>query len=162
MELATKMSLSFNATSLRESIGHLQEASAVLDEEKANAEERLRRSLQEIPYQRFRALQHLVHRIGTVLGFEASRDNEVAYAEISRMSPESLWDYLVDVGASPPHRLPPPIHKLVKAAKRVQSANKKLATFERGFISEGGIKDREWFKHLGIAPGKWLGLYHGC
>lgn len=41
--------------------------------------------------------------------------------------------------------------------KRVQVANHKLIAFERGFISKEGIKDREWYKHLGVAPGKWLG-----
>jgi N-acetylated-alpha-linked acidic dipeptidase len=59
-----------------------------------------------------------------------------------------------------------PIHRFIKAAKRVSRANKKLVAFERGFISEEGIKEREWYKHLGVAPGKWLGkkLYrlHSC
>jgi N-acetylated-alpha-linked acidic dipeptidase len=54
-----------------------------------------------------------------------------------------------------PHKSP--IHKLIKAAIRVRKANQKIIAFERGFISEGGIKDREWYKHLGVAPGKWLG-----
>ena len=57
-----------------------------------------------------------------------------------------------------PHRKPrglPP--KLIKAAKAVRKINKKLASFESGFIHEGGIKDREWYRHLGVAPGKWLG-----
>ncbi len=45
----------------------------------------------------------------------------------------------------------------MEAAKRVQAVNKKLVAFERGFISEEGIKDREWYRHLGVAPGKWLG-----
>jgi hypothetical protein len=25
------------------------------------------------------------------------------------------------------------------------------------FLSEEGIRDREWYKHKGTAPGKWLG-----
>ena len=50
-----------------------------------------------------------------------------------------------------------PIREFIKAAKRVQSANQKLIGFERGFISEEGIKDREWYRHLAVAPGKWLG-----
>lgn len=66
----------------------------------------------------------------------------------------------------PGHKHPhPPIHikpkllkKLIKAAKRVRAVNQKLVAFERGFISEDGIKDREWYKHLGVAPGKWLGM----
>ncbi|KZT29249.1 Zn-dependent exopeptidase [Neolentinus lepideus HHB14362 ss-1] len=50
-----------------------------------------------------------------------------------------------------------PIRKFIKAAKRVQKVNKKLSSFEGGFISDEGIKDREWYRHLGVAPGKWLG-----
>ena len=49
------------------------------------------------------------------------------------------------------------IKKIAEAAKRVQASNQKLVAFERGFIHEDGIKDREWFRHLGVAPGKWLG-----
>ncbi|KAG6857098.1 hypothetical protein H0H87_009659 [Tephrocybe sp. NHM501043] len=56
-----------------------------------------------------------------------------------------------------PEHIPKEIRKLIKAAKRIVKANKKIIAFERGFISEGGIKDREWYKHLGVAPGKWLG-----
>ena len=41
--------------------------------------------------------------------------------------------------------------------ERVHAVNYKLIQFERGFISKEGIKDREWYKHLGVAPGKWLG-----
>lgn len=50
-----------------------------------------------------------------------------------------------------------PWKKVRKAVKRIKAVNKKLVAFERGFISKDGIKDREWFKHLGVAPGKWLG-----
>jgi N-acetylated-alpha-linked acidic dipeptidase len=53
--------------------------------------------------------------------------------------------------------LPFPISIFIRAAKRVVAANRKLIAFERGFISEEGIKDREWYRHLGVAPGKWLG-----
>jgi len=50
-----------------------------------------------------------------------------------------------------------PAHDLIKAAKRVRRVNQKLAAFERGFISKEGIRNREWYKHLGVAPGLWLG-----
>ncbi|GBE79946.1 Probable glutamate [Sparassis crispa] len=50
------------------------------------------------------------------------------------------------------------LHKKVKkAVHRVHKANKKLVAFEKGLIHEDGIKDREWYRHLGVAPGKWLG-----
>ncbi|KAF7792893.1 hypothetical protein EIP86_003994 [Pleurotus ostreatoroseus] len=50
-----------------------------------------------------------------------------------------------------------PIHEFIETARRVQRTNAKLTGFEKGFISTEGIKDREWYKHLGVAPGKWLG-----
>jgi N-acetylated-alpha-linked acidic dipeptidase len=56
-----------------------------------------------------------------------------------------------------PPWLPRPIKKFIEAARRLGRSNKKLIAFERGFISEDGIKEREWYKHLGVAPGKWLG-----
>ncbi|KAI0772109.1 Zn-dependent exopeptidase [Trametes elegans] len=44
-----------------------------------------------------------------------------------------------------------------QAIRRVQRANAKIIGFERGFISADGLEGREWYKHLGVAPGKWLG-----
>lgn len=55
------------------------------------------------------------------------------------------------------HRPKFPYREWLKAMKRVQKANDKLVAFEKGFISQEGIKDREWYRHLGVAPGKWLG-----
>ena len=54
-----------------------------------------------------------------------------------------------------------PWQRVKKAVQRVQAVNRKLIAFERGFISKNGIKHREWFKHLGVAPGKWLGTFLG-
>ena len=53
-----------------------------------------------------------------------------------------------------------PVREVIEALKRVRRINKMLTSFERGFISEGGIKDREWYRHLGVAPGKWLGKFY--
>jgi N-acetylated-alpha-linked acidic dipeptidase len=50
-----------------------------------------------------------------------------------------------------------PSRRFIKAVKRVRAVNQKLAAFERGFISKDGIPEREWYRHLGVAPGKWLG-----
>ncbi|KAI5119745.1 hypothetical protein M0805_004077 [Coniferiporia weirii] len=55
------------------------------------------------------------------------------------------------------HSRPKLVKKLIAAVKRVREVNKKLVGFERGFISEDGITGREWFRHLCVAPGKWLG-----
>jgi N-acetylated-alpha-linked acidic dipeptidase len=46
---------------------------------------------------------------------------------------------------------------LLRAIRDVRIMNNRLRSFEAGMISAEGIKDREWFKHLGVAPGKWLG-----
>ncbi|THH13793.1 hypothetical protein EW146_g6464 [Bondarzewia mesenterica] len=57
----------------------------------------------------------------------------------------------------PHHKHKGPSRRFKRAVQHVQKVNQKLATFERGFIHEDGIKDREWYRHLGVAPGKWLG-----
>lgn len=46
-----------------------------------------------------------------------------------------------------------PSRKFIRAVERVRAVNQKLVAYERGFISEDGIKDREWYKHLAVAPG---------
>ncbi|KAF8546620.1 Zn-dependent exopeptidase [Imleria badia] len=50
-----------------------------------------------------------------------------------------------------------PRRQLLNAIKRVRAVNDKLIAFERGFISKEGLKSCGWYKHLGVAPGKWLG-----
>lgn len=47
--------------------------------------------------------------------------------------------------------------ELRKVLIAIRVVNLKLRDFEKGFISEEGITDREWYKHKGTAPGKWLG-----
>lgn len=66
------------------------------------------------------------------------------------------------------------IKEIKQVLEEIRAINKKLQAFEGGFISEEGIKvsygkiystigslnahqDREWYKHKGVAPGKWLG-----
>jgi len=36
----------------------------------------------------------------------------------------------------------------------IRAINKKKRSFESGFLSQEGIKDREWYRHKGTAPGK--------
>ena len=36
----------------------------------------------------------------------------------------------------------------------IRGINKKRRSFESGFLSQEGIKDREWYRHKGTAPGK--------
>ncbi|KAH8096736.1 Zn-dependent exopeptidase [Cristinia sonorae] len=112
---------------LRKSIQKLQKASTELDAEKVEAEKKFKELIDKIR----RRKSHGCHK--------------------SILRRIFRW---VKIGLEIENF---PERKFIKAAKRVQKANAKLIAFERGFISEGGIKDREWYKHLGVAPGKWLG-----
>ncbi|KAG8679783.1 hypothetical protein FRC11_003300, partial [Ceratobasidium sp. 423] len=47
--------------------------------------------------------------------------------------------------------------ELAELIEDVRKANNRLSNFERGFISEAGLPGREWYRHLIVAPGKWIG-----
>lgn len=148
-----------------------------LDDEKIAAEEDLKRILKKLPYpgrpflrtikRRTGLLRVVADKIKQVFGVPPPTDGELHM--LSLRHAESWEEYLefaaeVDEESleSLQHEkalasLPFPIFRFIKAAKRVVAVNKKLISFERGFISEEGIKDREWYRHLGVAPGKWLG-----
>ncbi|KDR83893.1 hypothetical protein GALMADRAFT_236364 [Galerina marginata CBS 339.88] len=170
-----------NFSSLRKSIQYLQQTSLKLDEEKAEAEEDFKRLLKRMRFPGRRGVRCTRRRTGFlrrtadwvkgVFGVHPPTDAELQL--LSLRSADSWEEYLeyttevdeeilrelddptvaVQIGKG----LPFPIRKFIKAAKRVARANQKLIAFERGFISEDGIKDREWYRHLGVAPGKWLG-----
>ncbi|CDZ97375.1 Transferrin receptor and related proteins containing the protease-associated (PA) domain [Phaffia rhodozyma] len=48
------------------------------------------------------------------------------------------------------------LHKIRKVLKEIQTINRKISKFEAGFLGDG-LKGREWYKHTGTAPGRWLG-----
>lgn len=131
-----------NFSALRSSILALQAASANLDVEKSEAERNLRKILKHLKKRdmqlrkALRKIHKAICKLKKLVGKECHSEN----AESSVM---------LEFGLAK--------RKLLKAIERVQAANKKLIRFERGFISKEGIKDREWYKHLGVAPGKWLG-----
>ncbi len=114
----------------------------------------------------FHPLQHAVHNVQVA---SIKLDDEKAAAEEDFKEKLSKLPKL----GSPPHSrvlfslrrlvyhifgISDPVKEFLKAAKRVGAANAKLVAFERGFLHEEGIKDREWYRHLGVAPGKWLGM----
>ncbi|KAF4619807.1 hypothetical protein D9613_005167 [Agrocybe pediades] len=176
-EVSKKVDLS----ALRRSIKTVQKASFKLDKEKFDAEEDFKKLLKHIPFSGRRGVRHVKQATGllrrtadwikSVFGVAPPTDAELR--KLSLRSAESWKEYLeyaadtkddemsenlegVDA-ATQNLPLPYPIRRFIKAAKRVGRANKKLMAFERGFISKDGIKHREWYKHLGVAPGKWLG-----
>ncbi|KAN0064179.1 Vacuolar protein sorting-associated protein 70 [Thecaphora frezii] len=48
-------------------------------------------------------------------------------------------------------------HELKKVLSGVRRLNQKVRKFEQGFIDSQGLVGRSWYKHLGVAPGRWLG-----
>jgi N-acetylated-alpha-linked acidic dipeptidase len=160
-------------SSLRAAIRELQAASLKLDDEKTAAKEDFERFVRIIfPGRQFLRsikrrtgfLRIVADKIKQVFGILPPTNDELHM--LSLRHAES-WEEFLEFAASVDEKslqyektlasLPFPFSKFVKAAKRIVAANRKLILFERGFISEGGIKDREWYRHLGVAPGKWLG-----
>ncbi|KAI0722737.1 Zn-dependent exopeptidase [Earliella scabrosa] len=160
--LAASLDGAADFSGLRKSIKGVQAASKALDEEKDEAERKFRELLDKLPHRSRHAVHAHPHahpdRSGHVHGEDRPRHVHLrGHCGQRRFSslPEWLRRILEKIFG---HGKPPgPIRKFIEAAKRVQRANARLVAFERGFISEEGIKDREWYKHLGVAPGKWLG-----
>lgn len=156
---------------LRDTIRKLQIASSDLDSEKSKAEKDFKKFLKKLRHlhhgkclRRSGNLRRVADWIKGVFGVPPPTDHELKQLGMRANAWQEYLDPAVSIDEvdaeehGHPHRLPFPVRRLIKAAKRVSSVNKKLIAFERGFISEGGIKDREWYKHLGVAPGKWLGM----
>jgi len=170
---------------LRDSIKKLQAASHHLDKEKSKAEHELIQIIRKWKRRHsFRSRLHRkVRRVGCWIKKLLGRDGQCACSRHGKMATQNeWWAHGPDVGVEHelaytfalhagldtsdaealtslglPRRFP--IRRLKRAVRRVQAVNKKLTQFERGFISDEGIKDREWYKHLGVAPGKWLGSF---
>ncbi|KAL4081569.1 hypothetical protein V8B97DRAFT_1923813 [Scleroderma yunnanense] len=137
---AASFDVDFSA--LRGSILALQAASANLDTEKSEAERNLKKILKHLKKryaQRYKILHKMYRTVCKLKKF--------AGKECRSEDTKSLLG--AEFGF--------PKKKLLKAIERVQTVNKKLISFERGFISPEGIEGREWYKHLGVAPGRWLG-----
>jgi len=70
---------------------------------------------------------------------------------------ESTEEEAAALATRRPHLPPHKRKQLRKILTQIRAVNRALRAFESGFISEEGIKDREWYKHKGTSPGKWLG-----
>ncbi|KIL00497.1 hypothetical protein PAXRUDRAFT_821584 [Paxillus rubicundulus Ve08.2h10] len=144
---------------LRKAISKLQDASMKLDVEKVKAEKAFRAALQKVIRKgRGRRIARRVKDwIKDHLGY-GSFASELDEADLEFHALRILSSS-EDMA---PHKLCQSHNRrsvcdLIQAAIRVKQVNQKLTQFERGFISEGGVKDREWYRHLGVAPGKYLG-----
>ena len=152
--------------SLRESIHALQQASIALDEEKRKVEKDLRKVIKNLKKHK-KVLKMLYCRIKKLFGLECSYPHKKTSPPMTIGDQEEESAMILGLAIHSGYNarsnlLPHPgkaINHLRKLAKRIQAVNAKSSAFERGFISAEGIKDREWYKHLAVAPGKWLGSY---
>lgn len=55
------------------------------------------------------------------------------------------------------HGKPSDAERLQHLLLAIRDANTASKAFERGFISKHGLPLRPWYRHLGVAPGRWLG-----
>jgi len=185
--IASTTSLYVDLSELRQSIKNLQVVSASLDKEKFKAEREIKRIIRRIVRHRIfrrnarkalcaikkvfgkkcacvhkqRLEAHASHHQYHSLAPSAKLENgQMVKPRIGRY-PGWLAEQRLEQRAHHGHddgKKPKiPIEKLKKAVKRIQAVNQKLVAFERGLIHPDGIKDREWYRHLGVAPGKWLG-----
>jgi N-acetylated-alpha-linked acidic dipeptidase len=102
--------------------------------------------------------QRIQPRIGHAGGI-ARRRRHQADLELARAFGESYGiDIMTDDNTLDNHHHNDGRMKaLIRAIKRVQAVNTKLITFERGFISPEGLPERPFYRHLGVAPGRYLG-----
>ncbi|KIY72270.1 Zn-dependent exopeptidase [Cylindrobasidium torrendii FP15055 ss-10] len=163
--LATTQAVFVDLSALRQSIHTLRAASLALDYEKFAAEKALLEIIQkwrqreDVIKKRFKKVYCSIKKL---LG---SPCDEVVQQQLllGRVEIDSLYGLALHAAglkaAGCQNSFLPglPLSDLKKALQRIRAVNKKLSTFEHGFISEEGIPDREWYKHLGVAPGKWLG-----
>ena len=162
--IATENLVDVQFKSLRKSIHTLQRASIALDEEKHKVAKDLRKVIRDLGKHK-KGLKKLYCRIKKFFNRKCScphKKTSLTSIEEQEERPMILG-LAVHAGykarsnvLSHPGKV---VDHLRKLAKCIQAVNAKSSTFERGFISTEGIKDREWYKYLAVAPGKWLGLY---
>ncbi|KAG8943630.1 hypothetical protein FRC03_002411 [Tulasnella sp. 419] len=150
-------------------IEHLQTASHHLDHAKTKAAHELEKALEELEKHRKqhgqghrRLSAHHPHHC-TGQPWRRTRDwiKSVCgvQSQAAASNPEGtckLHRQLSDSQDGDNH-LPAPVRRVMHAARVVVAINKKLSSFERGFIDKEGIKDREWYRNIVVAPGKWKG-----
>lgn len=183
--IADSANLDVDFSSLRSSLRSLQKASIALDEEKYEAEKELKKIIKKLVRRKIirRKVRKAWCKVKAFFGKECHKkgeehvgDEQASVVKVPTFTTEESRVFHPRVGRAPAwaeehrdgHKCEMKAHghkhknkhlykKLKKAVKRVRKANAKLVAFEHGFISKEGIKDREWYKHLGVAPGKWLG-----
>ncbi|KAH9948355.1 Zn-dependent exopeptidase [Amylocystis lapponica] len=186
-QLASTTSLDLDFTSLHESLHALRAASEALDAEKTNAEHTLRRLLRRLAKHALikRKLRRMLCSLKRVFGIECGPGGASHHRAHPPAAQGAAWRAVKPrIGRAPARAAEQraregrsagkcglrdsgargeleghggPSRRIAEAVRRVRAVNRKLVAFERGLIHGDGIKDREWYRHLGVAPGKWLG-----
>jgi N-acetylated-alpha-linked acidic dipeptidase len=173
-----KLTTSPNFDGLRSAIHKLQRASAAFDKEKQEAEKGFKKALKKLmKHERRRrhgilcgrmrwVKQWFRHAFGSAHLIRSPTERwhvALSRAWANVFEAEEEYGFGVEIGATEAdgdlkgHKGDKILREFVRAAMRVRRANQKLISFERGFIDDAGIKDREWYRHLAVAPGKWKG-----
>lgn len=173
-ELSTQMCDAPDFAGLRHAVRKLKKASRRLDHRKAHAERRLKHTLKKLsrhhhkdcacrkfakarawvkkvfgvheeekaPYpQKWPEGAHVTPRIGRLPAWaEEQQDPKQGHHHRRHHHHHRGRDHHHKYCHKEHKRL----RKLIRAVEDVQAVNKKLSTFEQGFISEEGIRDREW------------------
>lgn len=142
METAKELDISVDLTPLHVAISELLDTSLEFEKEKEEAKKVLFESLRRWRKRHF--FKSIWSRVCRLFKKWFCKDKEeLSYGGLPT-------GHLLRSG----HRLP---RNVKQAIKRVRGVNAKLQSFESGFISEEGLPGRTWFKHFGVAPGRWLG-----
>ena len=148
-DIANVSKLKPDLAPLRKAIQELQTASITLDVEKVQAEKEFRKLLKRIQKRRgFFCLKYKIKKIVRWIKEKLGSKTKKCHDDVSERTPPNshlrLGRYFGWVKDKKDKRKGDLPRKFIEAAKRVKRVNKKLASFEKGFISQDGIKDREW------------------
>lgn len=168
---ASKNGISLDTSHLKSALDKLLEKSLRLD----NVRDGLLENLNRAHADREQFVNAMVHEVKTwvhrKLGFKRKHLHKDELKHLEQffemqayvLAPEhapavTLYEPPMNITDLVPHPLPDGLaNELAESMMRIRETNIRLGRFEQGFLSESGIKDREWYRHLGVAPGKWKG-----
>ncbi|KAG8806404.1 hypothetical protein FRC18_006110 [Serendipita sp. 400] len=166
--LASANTIDVDTSSLRSALNKLVNASLRLDTIKERLSEQVERATED----REKFVNAMLHEIkiwvNRKLGFRPKRfsfrggeGQEKTFMEVEAfmLAPEhapalDLYELSMDINDLADAT---PEDEYSAIMSQIREISIRLGRFEQGFLSETGIKDREWYRHLGVAPGKWLG-----
>ncbi|KAG8988073.1 hypothetical protein FRB90_002974 [Tulasnella sp. 427] len=165
---AAKFSIDASFSGLEKAVHSVQDASQELDHFKVKAVKRLERAIKDLEkhgekerhcaHSRWTMPARWIRKIFGAHTHHEHRHHEVVPApRFGLAASDSTPSSLTGKDGFGKHKLPKRVRRVMKAAQAVVAINKKLSSFERGFIDPEGIKDREWYRNLVVAPGKWTG-----